>query len=97
MRRLVESNHILQNRTSRLSIDDQNHLVSTSPNLRTLYSRVFGNKNNTFIAEDAVFGPIADVAPIDNRDQYSRPAYPVNTQSSPTQNDTEMKTVSRAK
>jgi hypothetical protein len=79
MRRPAESNRIPLNRTSRLSDGDQNHLISTSPYLRTLYSKVFRNKNNTSISEDAVSGPISrDATPPDKQEQYSTNANTVN-------------------
>jgi hypothetical protein len=72
-RRPVELNHILFNRTIRLSGDDQNRLVSTSHNLRNFDYNI-EIKNNLSVVEEVVFDPIfSDVTSPDNYLHYSKP------------------------
>ena len=81
-RRPVESNHIPTRGTDWVSTRDQSHLASASSYLRTLYSIMFGNKNNTLFTKDAIFSPTSwDVAPIDTQYQYSSLNVYVNSQS----------------
>ena len=51
-------NHILLDRTIRLSGDDQNRLVSTSLDLRSKNYIIGQKENNLFVAKEVVFGPI---------------------------------------